>query len=128
MSHDKEINVLDEPLETCSLSPLTGFERDGDCRMPAGDFGRHGVCARVTEEFLVFTKHQGNDLSTPQPQFGFPGLKAGDRWCLCVDRWIEAWENGVSPPVILAATHAKVRKAIPIERLKHHAEPARIDT
>lgn len=121
MSTKMDTNVSGKPLETCSLSPRTGFERDGDCRMPDGDFGRHGVCAQVTEEFLAFTKARGNDLTTPQPLFGFPGLKPGDRWCLCADRWVEAWENGVAPPVVLAATNADVQDRIPLERLKHHA-------
>ena len=121
MTTDTEFNVYGEPLETCSLSPLTGFQRDGECRMPPGDLGRHGVCAQVTEDFLDFTRSRGNDLSAPQPIFGFPGLKPGDRWCLCADRWAEAWENGVAPPVILAATNADVRNSIPLERLKHHA-------
>jgi uncharacterized protein (DUF2237 family) len=97
MSTTTALNVLGEPLSTCSLNPLTGFLRDGDCRMPTGDAGRHGVCARMTEAFLAFTKQQGNDLSTPQPLYGFPGLNPGDRWCLCVDRWKEAEANGIAP-------------------------------
>jgi uncharacterized protein (DUF2237 family) len=121
MSTTTALNVLGEPLSTCSLNPLTGFLRDGDCRMPTGDAGRHGVCARMTEAFLAFTKQQGNDLSTPQPLYGFPGLNPGDRWCLCVDRWKEAEANGVAPPVVLAATHASVEKHISIERLKRYA-------
>jgi uncharacterized protein (DUF2237 family) len=95
--------------------------RDGDCRMPAGDFGRHGVCAQVTEEFLEFTRRRGNDLSTPQSMHGFPGLRPGDRWCLCIDRWAEAEANGVAPPVVLEATHADVVERIPLERLMAHA-------
>lgn len=121
MSITTALNVLGEPLATCSLNPLTGFLRDGDCRMPTGDAGRHGVCALMTEAFLAFTKQQGNDLSTPQPLYGFPGLNPGDRWCLCVDRWKEAEANGVGPPVVLAATHASVEKHISIERLKRYA-------
>jgi uncharacterized protein (DUF2237 family) len=117
----KEINVLGSPLQTCSLSPLTGFLRDGSCRMPSGDAGRHGVCAEVTEDFLSFTKSRGNDLSAPRPEFGFPGLKPGDRWCLCADRWREAEENGVAPPVVLNATHADVAKRVTTERLKRYA-------
>lgn len=108
------LNVLGEPLATCGLNPLTGFLRDGDCRMPTGDAGRHGVCARMTEVFLAFTKQQGNDLSTPQPLYGFPGLNPGDRW-------EEAEDSGVAPPVVLAATHASVEKHISIERLKRYA-------
>ncbi len=119
--NDRETNILGQPLATCSLSPLTGFSRDGACRMPAGDFGRHGVCAEVTADFLNFTRGRGNDLSTPQPLYGFPGLKPGDRWCLCADRWAEAAENGVAPPVVLSATHADVLGRIPMERLVAHA-------
>ncbi|MDJ0667129.1 MAG: DUF2237 domain-containing protein [Desulfobacterales bacterium] len=121
METQRETNILGQPLETCSLSPLTGFNRDGECRMPAGDFGRHGVCAQVTEDFLAFTRGRGNDLSTPQPHFGFPGLKPGDRWCLCADRWAEAAQNGVAPPVVLSATHSDVIKRIPFEQLLEHA-------
>ncbi len=119
--NDRENNILGQPLATCSLSPLTGFSRDGACRMPTGDFGRHGVCAEVTADFLNFTRGRGNDLSTPQPLYGFPGLKPGDRWCLCADRWAEAAENGVAPPVVLSATHADVLERIPMDRLVAHA-------
>ncbi len=118
---DRETNILGQPLATCSLSPLTGFSRDGACRMPNGDFGRHGVCAEVTADFLNFTRGRGNDLSTPQPLYGFPGLKPGDRWCLCADRWAEAAENGMAPPVVLSATHADVLERIPMDRLVAHA-------
>ncbi len=121
MDTERDTNILDRPLETCSLSPLTGFNRDGECHMPAGDFGRHGVCAQVTEDFLNFTRARGNDLITPRAHFGFPGLKPGDRWCLCADRWAEAAENGVAPPVVLSATHSAVLKRIPLERLLEHA-------
>ena len=127
MNDDRDRNILDQPLTTCSLSPRTGFNRDGACRMPTGDFGRHGVCAEVTEEFLAFTRGRGNDLSTPQPLYGFPGLNPGDRWCLCADRWAEAAEHGVAPPVVLSATHTGVLKRITLERLLEHAltdEPA----
>ena len=121
MKNDRDHNILGQPLDTCSLYPRTGFNRDGTCRMPAGDFGRHGVCAQVTEDFLTFTRGRGNDLSTPQPLYGFPGLKPGDRWCLCADRWAEAADNGVAPPVVLSATHTGVLKRIPLERLLEHA-------
>lgn len=121
METKKALNVFGEPLETCSLEPLTGFLRDGDCRIGPNDFGRHGVCAQVTEAFLEFTKNKGNDLSTPIPAAGFPGLKPGDRWCLCVDRWVEAHENGVAPPVIPAATHAAVLDRVDLKQLKRHA-------
>jgi uncharacterized protein (DUF2237 family) len=120
MKHDQK-NVLGEVLEVCSLQPLTGFLREGDCRMPSNDVGRHGVCAQVTNEFLDFTRQRGNDLTTPNSFHGFPGLKPGDRWCLCADRWKEAHDNGVAPPVILASTHADVLKRIPIGDLKKNS-------
>ena len=118
---DYELNVLGDTLETCSLSPMTGFMRSGDCRMPEGDSGRHGVCAQVTQAFLDFTKTRGNDLTTPMPQYGFPGLKPGDRWCLCASRWKEALDDGVAPPVILAATHKAVTDTIPLAELRYHS-------
>ncbi len=121
MATQKAVNVYDETLQTCSLHPLTGFLRDGDCRIGPSDVGLHGVCAQVTDAFLDFTKRQGNDLSTPQPAAGFPGLKPGDRWCLCVDRWKEAEENGCAPPVILAATHSRILDHVSLAQLKRHA-------
>jgi uncharacterized protein (DUF2237 family) len=126
MKSDK-INVLGEALDVCSLQPLTGFLRQGDCRMPSSDFGRHGVCAQMTQAFLDFTRKRGNDLTTPDPLSGFPGLQPGDRWCLCVDRWREAHDSGVAPPVILAATHADVVNQIPLARLKKNALDADSD-
>lgn len=99
-------NVLGGELQTCSVAPLTGFYRNGCCDTGAEDMGVHVVCAEVTEEFLDFSKEAGNDLSTPRPEFGFGGLRAGDRWCLCAERWQEAYEAGVAPPVVLEATHA----------------------
>ena len=114
-------NVLGEALEVCSLQPPTGFLREGDCRMPSSDVGRHGVCAQVTQAFLDFTRSRGNDLTTSVPLGGFPGLKPGDRWCLCADRWREAHDNGVAPPVILASTHADVSERIPLSYLKDHS-------
>ena len=114
-------NVLNGLLSVCSRQPLTGFLRDGECRMPPGDRGRHGVCAQVTQAFLEFTHSRGNDLSTPYPMAGFPGLKPGDRWCLCADRWKEAHDNGVAPPVVLASTHADVLERIPLADLLDHA-------
>jgi hypothetical protein len=119
--NSKDKNVLNRALEACSLQPLTGFLRDGDCRMPSSDYGRHGVCAQVTQDFLDFTRSRGNDLSTPSPLNGFPGLKPGDRWCLCADRWQEAHDNGVAPPVILSATHEDVLDRIPLDHLEAHA-------
>lgn len=99
------LNVLGERLELCSLKPMTGFYRDGCCNTGAEDVGSHTVCVVMTAEFLAFSKKAGNDLSTPVPAFGFPGLKAGDRWCLCAPRWQEAFEAGHAPRVVLRATH-----------------------
>ena len=121
MNSAQDKNVMGETLDTCSLSPLTGFLRDGDCRIPSGDPGVHGVCAEVTEGFLDYTKSRGNDLSTPNPLYGFPGLKPGDRWCLCVGRWDEADAHGVAPPVVLSATNEGVLKTVSLDRLKRHA-------
>lgn len=98
-------NILGTPLQTCSLDPLTGFTREGSCKVTEEDIGVHGVCVVVSEEFLAFSKRVGNDLSTPMPLYGFAGLKPGDRWCLCAPRWREALENGMAPPVDLMATH-----------------------
>ncbi|MDZ7953714.1 MULTISPECIES: DUF2237 family protein [unclassified Nostoc] len=114
-------NVIDGNLEVCCTSPVTGFYRDGFCRTGGQDFGSHVVCAQVTSEFLEFTKSQGNDLSTPVPDFNFPGLKPGDRWCLCASRWQEALEAGVAPPVILSATHARALEVVSLDELKKHA-------
>ena len=98
-------NVFGEPLETCATSPMTGFYRDGCCNTGIDDTGSHTVCMIATAEFLAFSKSRGNDLSTPMPEFGFPGLKPGDRWCLCAPRWQEALEAGKPPRVVLRATH-----------------------
>ena len=114
-------NVLGSQLEICCTSPLTGFYRDGICRTGGQDFGSHVVCTQITVEFLEFTKSRGNDLSTPVPAFQFPGLKPGDRWCLCVSRWREAMEAGVAPPVILSATHARALESVSLKDLKKHA-------
>ena len=119
MPDDK--NVFGEELESCSLSPMTGFFRDGCCRTDEQDVGMHVVCSEVTEEFLEFSKTAGNDLSTPRPEFDFPGLKPGDRWCVCALRWKEAMENGAAPPVVLASTHESVLEVISIEDLKRHS-------
>lgn len=99
-------NVLGTDLEICGTEPLTGFYRNGCCDTGTDDQGRHIVCAEVTETFLAYSKEQGNDLSTPRPEFGFAGLTPGDRWCLCADRWLEAFEAGMAPKVVLEATHA----------------------
>ena len=114
-------NVLGSELEICCTSPMTGFYRDGCCRTGAEDFGLHLVCAQVTPAFLAFSKARGNDLTTPAPQYGFPGLKPGDRWCLCVSRWQEALDAGVAPPVVMAATHASTLEYADMQTLKAHA-------
>lgn len=114
-------NVLGGSLEICCRSPMTGYYRDGSCRTGAGDYGAHVVCAQVTAEFLEFTRVRGNDLSTPNPAFNFPGLKPGDRWCLCASRWQEALVAGVAPPVVLAATHASALEYVSLAELKQNA-------
>lgn len=114
-------NVLGGDLQTCCTSPMTGFYRDGMCNTGAGDMGAHIVCAQVTEEFLTFSKARGNDLSTPVPAFSFPGLKPGDRWCLCALRWKEALDAGVAPLVILSSTHASAVEYVSLNELKANA-------
>lgn len=114
-------NVLGEPLASCCTSPMTGFYRDGFCRTGGQDYGVHVICAQVTPAFLEFTKLRGNDLSTPAPHFNFPGLKPGDRWCLCASRWQEALEAGAAPPVILQATHARALEVVSLEDLQKYA-------
>lgn len=118
MDADDDRNVLGEPLALCSTSPMTGFLREGCCESHPSDVGLHLVCAEMTAEFLAFSKAQGNDLITPRPEFGFPGLNPGDRWCLCAARWLEALEAGVAPPVILRATHEATMALIPLSDLK----------
>lgn len=115
--------MLGGPLESCSLEPKTGFFRDGCCRTGPTDLGTHTVCAVVTPEFLAFTRAQGNDLETPRPEFEFPGLTPGDRWCLCASRWKEALAAGVAPPVVLAATHEKTTAFVSLEVLHRFAVP-----
>lgn len=114
-------NVLGTPLVPCSYDPLTGFFRDGCCKTDAHDHGSHVVCARVTQEFLVYSLQRGNDLMTPQPEFRFVGLKPGDRWCLCANRWKEALAAGVAPPVVLECTHEKALEFVSIDDLRKHA-------
>ena len=114
-------NVLGGPLASCCTSPRTGFYRTGRCDTGAGDVGVHVVCARVTAEFLAFSRSRGNDLSSPAPALGFPGLKPGDRWCLCAARWKEALEAGVAPPVVLAATHELALRVVTLDELRDHA-------
>ena len=114
-------NVLGTPLENCSLDPLTGYTREGSCKVVEGDVGVHGVCIVVSEEFLQFSKSKGNDLSTPTPMYGFAGLKPGDRWCLCAPRWKEALENGMAPTVDLLATHEASLEYASLEDLLEHS-------
>ena len=114
-------NVLGNDLQLCCSNPMTGYYRDGYCRTGGQDFGVHVVCAQMTAEFLTFTKQQGNDLSTPIPAYDFPGLKPGDRWCLCASRWQEAKEAGVAPPVILDATHIRALEVVSLDELKQYA-------
>ena len=113
--------MLGEPLEACCFAPRTGYYRDGYCRTDDTDRGRHVVCAQMTAEFLAFTQSRGNDLSTPQPAFGFPGLIPGDRWCLCVQRWKEAYDAGVAPPVLLAACDESALAVVPLDILRDFA-------
>lgn len=114
-------NVVGNQLEGCSDDPVTGFYRDGFCHTGASDAGTHVVCAEMTEEFLAFTSSRGNDLSTPRPAWAFPGLKPGDRWCLCALRWAEAAEAGLAPPVVLEATHIGVLEFVDEQLLLRHA-------
>ncbi|HEX4741061.1 MAG TPA: DUF2237 domain-containing protein [Caulobacteraceae bacterium] len=114
-------NVLGEPLGSCSMDPVTGFFRNGCCETGPEDVGMHTVCAVMTAEFLEFSSLVGNDLSTPRPEFGFPGLQPGDRWCLCAPRWKEALDAGVAPPIVLEATHEEVLAITPLGVLKDHA-------
>ena len=114
-------NVLGGELDSCSTSPMTGFYRDGHCSTDDSDQGSHTVCARMTNEFLAFSKRTGNDLSTPHPEFGFPGLKPGDQWCVCVSRWEDAFLAGVAPRIVLAATHERALDVVELEELKAHA-------
>ncbi len=115
-----ESNVLGTELEACCFEPKTGFYRDGFCKTGTEDIGTHVVCAIMTDEFLRFSRSRGNDLITPIPYYQFPGLKAGDKWCLCVSRWKEAYLEGVAPPVILEATHEKALKYVSFDMLLEH--------
>ena len=120
---NNDLNVLGEPLQPCSMSPLTGFYRDGCCKTGEDDQGKHIVCAEMTEDFLNYTKSRGNDLSTAIPQFGFLGLNPGDQWCLCASRWKEALDAGMAPPVGLRATHEAALEIVSLDELQHHALP-----
>jgi uncharacterized protein (DUF2237 family) len=116
-------NVLGGRLEPCSLRPLTGFYRDGCCNTGADDRGSHTVCAVMTLEFLEFSRRAGNDLLSPRPEFGFPGLQPGTRWCICATRWLDAFEVGLAPPVALEATHERALEVVTLEELKAYASP-----
>ena len=120
----KGTSILEADLQSCSKDPLTGFYRDSYCRTDSKDKGIHVVCAEMTEDFLQYTKAQGNDLQTPAPQYNFPGLKAGDRWCLCAARWYEAFAVGAAPMVIPAATDKKASTIVPLSILLEKSSPA----
>ena len=116
-----QTNVLDRPIESCSTEPMTGFYRDGCCRTGEDDAGKHTICVQMTAPFLAFSKSKGNDLSTPRPQYGFPGLQAGDRWCLCAARWVEAFNAECAPEVLLEGTHSSVLEMVPLPLLLEYA-------
>ena len=120
MARTSDKNVLGTPLQLCSADPLTGFRRTGCCETGADDSGSHTVCAQMTDEFLAYSISRGNDLSTPRPEYGFLGLMAGDRWCVCAARWLEASEAGFAPPVILEACHEKCLEVVSLADLKYH--------
>jgi len=115
------LNVLGEPLKPCSTTPLTGFFRDGCCNTGPMDVGKHTVCVQVTDEFLAFSKYLGNDLTTPRPEYGFLGLKAGDRWCLCADRWAQALDEDAAPYVLLQSTHQDALNTVSLAQLRNKA-------
>ena len=117
----KQKNVLGETLESCSTDPITGWFRDGCCNTDENDRGLHTVCVKVNDEFLKWCKEAGNDLIIPHPEYGFPGLKDGDKWCVCANRWLEAYENGKAPMVYLRKSHQKSTSIIDIEILKKYA-------
>ena len=118
---DDALNVFDEPLQPCGTDPLTGFFRDGCCNTSDDDVGSHTVCVEVSQEFLEYTRFRGNDLSTPVPEFGFPGLAAGDSWCLCAMRWLEALEHDRAPRVFLSRTHKRALEIVSLAQLKQFA-------
>ena len=118
---DRSVNVFGEALQGCNDRPMTGFFRDGCCNTSDADTGSHTVCVEVTQEFLEFSRFRGNDLSTPHPEFHFPGLKPGDRWCLCAARWREAFEAGRAPRVVLAASHEATLELVELGDLKRYA-------
>ncbi len=118
---DRAVNVFGEALEICSENPKAGFFRDGCCNTSDEDFGSHTVCVRLTREFLEFSQSRGNDLSTPRPEFGFPGLQPGDCWCLCAARWLEAHENEMAPRVFLKRTHGRALEIVSLDLLRQFA-------
>ncbi len=118
---DSSVNVFGDPLDSCNENPITGFFRDGCCNTSDEDLGSHTVCVEVTREFLEFSRFRGNDLSTPRPEFGFAGLRPGDRWCLCAARWMEAHESKMAPRVVLKGTHSRALEIAPLEILREFA-------
>jgi uncharacterized protein (DUF2237 family) len=121
MQQDEEINVLGEPLHSCSEEPLTGFYRDGKCNTCDEDLGSHTVCIQASKEFLEYSRFKGNDLSTPVPEYDFEGVKPGDGWCLCAARWLEAYKDGRAPRVYMMRTHKRALEIVPIEKLREYA-------
>ena len=119
--NNQQLNVFEEPLEECSCNPTTGFFRSGCCETSDQDIGNHTVCALMTKEFLLFSFEKGNDLISAVPQFDFPGLKPGDKWCLCANRWLEAYEENIAPSIISRATNIRALEIIPIEKIKEFA-------
>lgn len=119
---EPSLNVLGQDLQPCSTRPMTGFYRNGCCDTGPQDRGSHTVCVILTDEFLAMSRYLGNDLTTPRPEFGFPGLKAGDRWCLCASRFLQAAQEFAAPKVVLASTHHRALDVVPLELLKRHAE------
>lgn len=118
---DESLNVFEEPLDACSDDPVTGFFRDGCCNTSAQDAGSHTVCVSLTEEFLEYSRSCGNDLMTPRPEYGFPGLAPGNRWCLCASRWLQAHRAGKAPRVYLRRTHRSALKLVPMDVLRSYA-------
>jgi uncharacterized protein (DUF2237 family) len=118
---DQSVNVFGEQLESCNENPLTGFFRDGCCNTSDQDTGSHTVCVEASQEFLEFSRLRGNDLSTPRPEFGFSGVRPGDRWCLCAARWLEAHQQGMAPRIYLTRTHQRALEIVPMELLREYA-------
>ena len=119
---DQPVNVFGEQLDSCNENPMTGFFRDGCCNTSDQDIGSHTVCVEASQEFLEFSRQRGNNLSTPRPEFGFSGLRPGDRWCLCAARWLEAHQRGMAPRIYLTRTHQRALEIIPMELLREYAD------